>query len=868
MFIVHFRSIFGLVKILDEKKNQITNVHQLFSEDFEQDRLQLIKLCEQLMIGEFENLGRKAREILWRKAYYEPITLCRKIFNNGKNEADLQRVKEFLDKGLYQLKRLVVIFERKFGLKLKDTINLELLKDVGDIGDVVNEHFTKMEISYAWDIVHATLISIGDMYRYCLSFELDSQNELEVTRETATKFYEEAFKINATIGMAQNQLGTLFVGQNYNIDSIYHYLFALSCKVPFELSEGNVSTIFQQNAIYLESNEANKSDPDAKIKNFVARFILLVDIFYYDKDIDETCDLCRAFLVDIKLFLDYGGDSGFLNEEVLFKIVAIFLFCLNKLTQSGSKKVHSLNAVLVAFTSEIVDCANRNYEQFLSCKEAQNLIFSQRYNRIFEQFEEFERENRNCRNVSEEKPAVIITTHPAQSPDIESDGRNSSNKENDGAHSGEIKKRPVSKGRRQRRRRKQQQSSEESDDDDDCLSGEIFHFDSDSEADTSDTDSNISFKSYDDSEVETSDDDGSGSESEEENVTGPEPNKKKSVEEESSTKIENDFGLIVPFTQLSGIRFRRAYKKVDPNILIEFCSKEKTLKAMHLLFDWLSMNTDVLVGCYVSNPEFIHKIMRLVNNLNIDIFTRKVYFDRSFIIYPNLRTDLRYLFDIRQTIPITEDVQLKWFILLHPVQQNFDWELDSKIQITTSELMFLRMFRLIDFGFYLSKLRKFHYFFCAKSRVFIEKPSKNEPHDRSEGQQTKRHERNRENRRQGRRGNRRENRNNRIGHERREREGRKRNGNERRASRHEENKEPKKRYLKNKLEANEEPILINGLKDLNLINNQKATTVTPPSLSQETKENGKTTGEKMGELWLRNEVRNLENKVSRNLLFN
>lgn len=878
-----------LVKSLDDQKSNISAIPQLFSNDFQQKRLNLSTLCQDLMLNDVENIGKKSREILWRKAYYDIVSLAKRILSKTDPKAsqqdDLILLEGLLKEGITTFKKLILTFEHKFDLGLKDTIDLNPIKNpIMEIPVFENQHHTMEEISYAWDVVHGCLMSIGDLYRYHIGFGM-----LGVKDDIVAFYYNQAFKLNPSIGMAQNQLGTLYAGKNYEIDSIFHYLYALSCKIPFELSENNVNKIFQKNALFLESNEPNGCiEPDTKIKYFIARFILVIDIFYYDKDVTDFTDLCHSILIDLKYLLD-GGDRGFLSSDVLFKMTAILIFCMHKLKQIGSKKAHSMNALLVALVSELVDCCNRSCEQFISSKEAHNIIFYDRYNRIFTQFENFVRGIRSGRNGKDDEiaPATIIQKHVVE-PNEEapifietgSDDRNSSsNKENNSHENVKDTNKKVSKEKstKKRRRRRRQMSN---------------NSDTDSESDAQDSDldgseSEVSFSSYDEDDSDVSSD---WSEEEEEEVRDDIelPEKPLSVpienglncdsdsgdeiivleeeiiypDEQSDTGIDvfkatssnndiDNIGLVTEFNQLSGIKFRKAYRKIDPNIILEFCTKEKSLKALKLLFDWMYLNGDIVVGCYVSNPELIHKIMRLVNFLNIDIFTRKVYFDRSFLTFPGMRTDLRYLFDIRRTIPIEEDEELKRFILLESVQQGIDWELASKLDITDNEMSFLRLFKLVDYGFHLSKMRKFHYYFCAKERIFIER-SKKERDERNGDQRRDRK----------RRGNRR-------GRSNRNEDGSKRNGERRRRNRRNRNRSPRRRKDKKNFEEKEKPIEVHTIAKRYLRNKlDQNSSDEGPKISQlninETNEglNGKTTHEKMGELWLRNEVKSLESKVS------
>lgn len=314
------------------------------------------------------------------------------------------------------------------------------------------------------------------------------------------------------------------------------------------------------------------------------------------------------------------------------------------------------------------------------------------------------------------------------------------------------------------------------------------------------------------------------------------------------------------------LRFKGRYSKLDPNIILEFCQNECTIKALKILFDWLKMNCHIVENCYSSNPEFVHKIMKLMNYLNIDMFSRKIFFDLKLIKSKDVRTDLRSLFDIRVSIPLEEDVLLKDFPLFEAVQHDIDFEIPLQMSITKNEENIIRVLKLVDIGFILCKTKKFRYNFCARTRQFIEQ---NTQRERKRGRG-----------RDKRKNNRRERRFKQFKNDRKQREPdennfkilrnndfkfelvgknddrKMENGRSMAVEPIQPNKEtigglPKKGYLKNRYNQN------------------TTTTTVPTTMTVEEKiEPKKTvTGENkyeiMGELWLRNEVKTLESKIKK-----
>lgn len=297
------------------------------------------------------------------------------------------------------------------------------------------------------------------------------------------------------------------------------------------------------------------------------------------------------------------------------------------------------------------------------------------------------------------------------------------------------------------------------------------------------------------------------------------------------------------------LRFKQKYTKIDPNIIIEFFEQENTMIALKLLFDWLRGNNGIIVNCFTTNPEFIDKIYDLLNIMNIDIFTRKVYFDRSYVETENVRDNLRALFDMRQNIPLKEDVLLKECCVFDVCQRHMDWALPLKLKITDNEETILRIFLFIDFGFSLCKMKKFDYNFCSRTRNFIKVPSSK---PRSAKRTRKRGRRNR-----GRRGVRNRSRNRRT-----EMSVLPRDEDAARSSADDANdvvveKKPnlKKGYLKNRQQNNQVTAA-----------NENGAVVANGSSEKSAPVSTADKHQLMGKLWLKHEIEVLEAKMSKNSL--
>lgn len=168
-------------------------------------------------------------------------------------------------------------------------------------------------------------------------------------------------------------------GNNFQIDSIFHYLYSLCLPKPAELSEGNVSKIFQQNILLIESTPKTSG---FNIREFMQQVILVIDIFFYDKDIEEFNALCYSVLMEFKEYLNNRQRNS--REDQTFQLTSIFMLCFLKLKKGNSPKVHSLNAFLIAFCAEIVNRTIETLIEYISDHKSEELDFIKTYNHKFQ----------------------------------------------------------------------------------------------------------------------------------------------------------------------------------------------------------------------------------------------------------------------------------------------------------------------------------------------------------------------------------------------------------------------------------------------------------------------------------------------------
>ncbi|XP_055372034.1 nonsense-mediated mRNA decay factor SMG5 [Condylostylus longicornis] len=925
-----YRSLYAYAKHLDDQRKALTNLSELYNRDLEDKRIALIQRCITLIFKDFDAIGKKSREILWRKGYYDQIAITKKNWSRDNIKTEhIDKVKKLLLEGISNYKKIASKMEEIFDLDLKLWIDFSIIddEDHGKFqplnGSLVDK--TLDSVSCALDTIHSSFLALGDLHRYFIDFKIDQNSK--ITREYTSKFYYEAFKINPVIGITQNQLGTLFYGRNYDLDSIYHYLYSLVCTVPFELSETNVLKLFANHSNYLDQMEPEKVD--FSLRDFYARFFFAIEIFFFDKDVPEFTSFCHCVLIDLKKVLCSKTIS--MTDDSMFKIVSILFFCLSKLKMINSQKVYALNAFLVAVCSDLMDACIVNIEQEILHKAEQNNKFKEMYDEKFKNYEIiFKKSRAEYRTWFEAKNNATTvqqiysrgssssgqqgrsqnqrsTKESQQLPNDSEDNKQLSNtatpaggvKSSDETKDSDLKTPQSNKSKKRgvklrRRRRKIAESDVSS-----CYDSESdMNSDFSSEDDDFDSDLSSNFES-DFSEIdedqficEPSTSGGKNTNNDEllklpnKFESGPNNIKDKKetmkfqlydddddddvdpiiVPETLSQEMNENFNLLTLNEDLDfkyenndekkvnanaalssesppqKLKYKNKYTKVDPNIIIEFCRNESTMSALKILFDWLRINHEILLGCYHSNPEFIHKMMKLLNFFNIDIFTQKIFFENEFITVENLRENISELFDNRTAIPLQEDLKLKNFDLFRSVQIPLDWEATIRDKINLDEENFIRILKMVDFGFYVCKSKKFNYQFCVKSRRFTENVKKKRESKKS----GRRRELRRRNSRNGRRN-----------------EGRSRRFSERK------NGQPRKEYTSNEEKdtaveesrGTEAKCLKKGY-----LRSKEKEKVSSSGADEEKSENqGKEEMDKkceiMGKLWLKNEVEVLEEKI-------
>lgn len=173
-----------MLKQFDQEKQRINSIDTIFDPRIENLRSSIVDQSTALIYQtEFEVIGRKCREILWFKGYYDLISLAKRLWK--KHQTNDKRAEELISnliiEGISHFKMVIVNLERKFSLDLRDVVDFSFLDTyeknlytaVASQNSVChNENRSQDEITkYAMETIHALLISLGDLHRYFIDFD-------------------------------------------------------------------------------------------------------------------------------------------------------------------------------------------------------------------------------------------------------------------------------------------------------------------------------------------------------------------------------------------------------------------------------------------------------------------------------------------------------------------------------------------------------------------------------------------------------------------------------------------------------------------------------------------------------------------------
>lgn len=409
---------------------------------------------------------------------------------------------------------------------------------------------------------------MGDLCRYKLEIYPNWDSSL------AIRYYSQALYLNSDYGMPHNQMGTLASAQNRLLDAVYHYMHCLACKISFDGTENNLQRLFEKNSQYLEklptTNENSENvvqiDKADHIKQMLARFFLLIDVWYFDKSVPHIYNLCHKTYIDLEECLSYykpvSSESDetevdsvetdtsnaltYLTSDSLFKIVIICLLCISKLQKRHSNHLSTVIAFTLAVYSQLIQNVITHLQQ-------------------------------------------AVLSFPLPEPQLENNIKS-------------TKKKSTKKKIQLRRRRKSVGNSD----------SELSEDENTVEIESS---SDESLLSDDDVQLVTSSD---------EEIEEPDTDKKsqESTKDQPSDCIElnenNDPAKKAADDIKHKMEIINKLKAMDAADVLEIIVEEGFLQSIKVISDWLMAEEEVLKSCSKSSRSLLRQITYLLNLINID----------------------------------------------------------------------------------------------------------------------------------------------------------------------------------------------------------------------------------------------------------
>ncbi|XP_022094451.1 protein SMG5-like isoform X2 [Acanthaster planci] len=481
-----YRGAQDIISKLDGVLRHKQPYRSVFEWDAVELRMKLKDLCERLMFLQPVDYGRKAEELLWRKVYYDVISVVRKNKKHVRPGSSLECA--------YHTHLLAATgFYHHLLLRLQQQYKLSLcgIVDFVDAGD----HWTakgplpppgsKRAKARDWaeKACHRCLIYLGDLARYRQDFD-GYRSRLQ-----AERFYHQALLLNPAMGMPHNQLGTLAGNRHQGLDCAYHYLRCWLSEIPFDGAIANLEKTLEQNSKRYQElpRQANRDlPPDLQrprdLKHFLIKFLYLQELLQPGAwpAQDQLASLCQIVVHDFSLCMYHtltqrrgslrpgkagvnslprGADpprESAMSDDLVFKLFVMTMMTIYKLQKADRKWVSAAIVFMLAMFTHLLTHVNERLQSALY--EAQHP------RRVREDEEDSSEESSSQTDESgNEQHSIAGTLTPTHSQEVESSGTCS-----DGTvkHLPQKDKQRKALNRRRRRRRPLRDGQTESDDSD------------------------------------------------------------------------------------------------------------------------------------------------------------------------------------------------------------------------------------------------------------------------------------------------------------------------------------------------------------------------------------------------------------------
>uniref|UniRef100_A0A1I8IGD5 Protein SMG5 n=1 Tax=Macrostomum lignano TaxID=282301 RepID=A0A1I8IGD5_9PLAT len=352
------------------------------------------------------DFGAKGEDILWRKGFYEVLACIKKYRQSNRLSGQVEALyRAHLISGLGFYNQLLSRVLLEYPVAADDAAGLAEVAAVGCAdfapapklllsADLTTDAGANAAAAdWARGAVHRCLMHIGDLYRYLREFQG------EVALALVQRYYGAAARFEPMIGLPYNQLGTLDVGNYYNLTAVYYYLRCLACEQPFEGSRRNLAKILNKNQRRFESlppldsaaaaaGSAEAGRPHKPVKQFAVRFVYLIGRLLQPhqlmqhqrrqnyRQLDaELNALCQSVLAGLSVCLsdcDDGDEAACLAvrasevdpmrphrlaDSAVLQAALAAVLCLDSLAAANSRHAHACTAFCLGLFACVLRCA-------------------------------------------------------------------------------------------------------------------------------------------------------------------------------------------------------------------------------------------------------------------------------------------------------------------------------------------------------------------------------------------------------------------------------------------------------------------------------------------------------------------------------
>ena len=306
-------------------------------------RGQLKDLCLKIMLESPFEYGSRAEDFAWRKVFYEPIQLLKKLQRRTALSKDMGlataiKIQVLSAIGFYQY--LLVSLQTRYSLNLKNILDIPVIHEPLLHHRTPGSNFVavvdKETRDAALDLVYRALVCLGNLARYQCGY-LD-----DWTKTLPTRYYLQALMLKPDCGLPHNQLA-LLAGSRI-VEGAYHWLLCLTSKEPFLPARRNLfdvlGRVHKRISVMRKTTTTSMKTMCSQLMALVYQFLNLIETHRSPSDqaIDNLRSSCDHVAFNLNYYLqkcalassltekstDSGNGSKMLPADLLFKLTVVY----------------------------------------------------------------------------------------------------------------------------------------------------------------------------------------------------------------------------------------------------------------------------------------------------------------------------------------------------------------------------------------------------------------------------------------------------------------------------------------------------------------------------------------------------------------